>query len=482
MLFLLHRFIQRLIQNLITQILFIQILLIISDSIHPKANPDSTHLNPIHSDSTHSDFTPSKKGKLNAKKEILIEGNSGSALGALFSGCQFLSWYPITPASSLAENFESLANRFQIDSEGKKKFAVLQAEDELAGISQAIGAAWGGLRAMTVTSGPGLSLMSEGAGLAHFAEIPLVLCNVQRAGPSTGLPTRTLQGDLLSSCFLSHGDSRLVNLFPGTPEEAFHLTAQAFDLAEQLSSIVLVLSDLDLGMNLRMSRIFNPQDLPLKRGKLLREADLEKMDRLGQEFLPYGDEAMDRTEDETRDKTMDQTGDGISFRTLPGVRHPKGAYLTRGSGHNKRAEYSERPEDFSYLLEKLNRKWETAKKLVPQPIVESCSDKKTAFVTFGPNEPACRELISLMEPEGLRVNFMRVRSFPFPQAVDDFLKSQREVFVIEQNSTGQLKQLLSGEFPTQAYKMKSLLQYDGRPLIAESLKRKLCFSTKKRIG
>lgn len=385
----------------------------------------------------------------NSKTEILIDGNTSMALGVLFSGCQFLSWYPITPASSVAEHFETFASRYQKDEDGKQKFLVLQAEDELAAMAQAIGAGWAGLRAVTVTSGPGLSLMSEGAGLAYFAEVPVVLCNIQRAGPSTGLPTRTQQGDLLPSCFLSHGDSKHIVLIPGTPKEVFDLTARAFDLAEELQTLVIVLSDLDLGMNLRMCDPFTVNDAPLKRGKVLKETDLQKTD-----FLPY----------------KDVEGDGISYRTLPGIRHNKGAYLNRGSGHNKKAEYSEKHQDYSWKLDKLEKKWKAAKKLMPEPVIESFPNRKTAFVTFGPNEYSLKELRDSLAKKGIPTNFMRVRSFPFPRSVEHFLKEQSKIFVVELNRDGQLKQLLSGEFPEHGHKMKSLLQYDGRPLAADHIK------------
>lgn len=389
--------------------------------------------------------------KLNLQKEdILIDGNTSMALGALFAGCQFLSWYPITPASSLAESFEKFANKYKTDKNGKKNFLVLQAEDELAAIAHTIGAGWAGIRAMTVTSGPGLSLMSEGAGLSYFSEIPAVLCNIQRAGPSTGLPTRTQQGDLLSSCFLSHGDSKHIVLIPGTPEEAFSLTAQAFDLAEELQTLVIVLSDLDLGMNLKPSRMFQCHQNSLKRGKVLREKDLENKN-----FSPY----------------EDPEKDGISYRTLPGIRHPKGAYLNRGSGHNKKADYSETPEDYFWKLDKLERKWQTAKTLMPEPITESSKNQNVAFVTFGSNDNSLKELRETLEKENILTNFIRIRSFPFPKSVELFLKEQSEVFVVEQNRDAQLKQLLSGEFPQHSKKMKSLLQYDGRPLMVSHIKK-----------
>ena len=380
---------------------------------------------------------------------VFIDGNTACALGALSAGCQFMSWYPITPASSLAESFERFANLFQKDKQGRKKFAVIQAEDEIGGICQAIGAGWAGLRAMTVTSGPGLSLMSEAAGLSYFAEIPLVLCNVQRAGPSTGLPTRTRQGDLLSACFLSHGDSKHIALLPGTPQEAFDLMAMAFDLAEELNTLIIVLSDLDLAMNLKVSLAFKPHGRPLKRGRVLREKDLKEG------FQPYGDER----------------GDGVSFRTLPGIRGQGAADFTRGSGHNAKGEYSERPEDCARKLEKLERKWRTARKLMPRPVVRKVKGAKRAFVTFGPNEPVVSEFLAELLKQGDPADYMRVLSFPFSASAGDFLKSYQEIFVVEQNRDGQLKRLLCAEFPHSAQKMKSILQYDGRPFSIESLRK-----------
>ena len=384
------------------------------------------------------------------KKEILIDGNTSSAIGALSAGCQFLSWYPITPASSLAENFEQLAELHQKDSKGKNKTAVIQSEDELAAIAQVIGAGWAGLRAMTTTSGPGLSLMAEGAGLSYFAEIPAVIGHVQRAGPSTGLPTRTQQSDLLSVCFLSHGDSKHIVLMPASPEECFQFTALAFDLAEQLQTLVIVLTDLDLGLNLRISPRFQPAENPFKKQMILKEEDLDKKD-----FTPFKDE----------------NKDGLSYRTLPGVRHPKGAYFTRGSGHNQKAEYSERPEDYSYILDKLNRKWETAKKHLPSSIIKKQPKATLAFITFGANEESIKELRDCLLTKNIPSSYLRVRSFPFPQKeISDFLKTHEQVFVVEQNRDAQLKQILSGEFPQESSKMKSLLQYDGRPLMFSQLK------------
>ena len=396
--------------------------------------------------------TPAKKSSSpKPEQDILIDGNTSSALGALFAGCQFVSWYPITPASSLVENFEKLAQIYQKDKEGKNKVIVLQAEDELASISQVIGAGWAGLRAMTATSGPGLSLMAEGAGLSHFAEVPAVIAHVQRAGPSTGLPTRTQQSDLLSACFLSHGDSRHIVLIPGNPKEAFEYMGLSFDMAEELQTLVIVLSDLDLGMNLRISPPFVLKNQVLKRGKVLKAEDLAK-----KEFFPYKDE----------------DNDGVSYRTLPGIRHEKGAYLTRGSGHDVKAEYSEKPQDYQYKLDKLNRKWERAKKLIPSSFIERQEGAKLAFVTFGPNEDSIQELRDFLAQKKIFSNYLRLRSFPFPEDVEPFLQAQNLIFVVELNQTAQLKQLLSGEYPHQGSKMKSLLQYDGRPLMVSTLKQK----------
>ena len=386
------------------------------------------------------------------KKKILIDGNTSSAIGALFAGCQFASWYPITPASSLAENFERLTELYQKDSEGKNKVLVLQAEDELAAISQVIGAGWAGLRAMTSTSGPGLSLMAEGAGLSYFAEVPAVICHVQRAGPSTGLPTRTQQSDLLSACFLSHGDSRHIVLLPGNPEECFQFTKLAFELAEQLQTLVIVLTDLDLGLNLRVSSYFEfPTEFSLEKQRTLNSEDLDKKEG----FKPYKDEE----------------GDGVSYRTLPGIQNPKGAYFTRGSGHNEKAEYSEKPADYKYILDKLKRKWDKAKKDMPACIIELEESVEIAFITFGANEASIQELREELTAQKKPSNYLRIRSFPFPEKqLADFLKKQKHIFVVEQNRDAQLKQLLSGEFPEESHKMISLLQYDGRPLLFSHIK------------
>ena len=414
-------------------------------SHNPKAeNP----ISPLLSDPKNTPV--SKKQETNTGKNILIDGNTAAALGALSAGCQFLSWYPITPSSSLAESFEKIADKYQKTQEGKRKFAVFQAEDELAAINHVLGAGWAGLRAMTATSGPGLSLMAEGAGLAYFAEVPAVLCNVQRAGPSTGLPTRTQQGDLLSACFLSHGDARHPVLIPGTVEESFSFAFKAFDLAEQTQTLVILLMDLDLGMNLHISAEgeFQRKKQKLNRGKVLNKKDLDKRD-----FARYRDE--DR--------------DGISCRTLPGTAHFKAGYFTRGSGHNEKAQYTEDPEEYTAGLDKLKRKWETIKSLVPEPVIESEGKTPLAFVTFGNNENALREVRDRLKKKGIKTNYMRVRACPFSEQIGDFLSNHSQIFIVEQNREGQLRRLLSSEFPSESSKMKSILQYDGRPFFTQNI-------------
>ena len=378
---------------------------------------------------------------------VLMDGNTSMALGALFSGCQFVSWYPITPATSLAESFEKFANQYQINKDQKKRFMVLQSEDEISALNQVIGAGWAGLRAMATTSGPGLSLMAEAAGLSYFSEVPAVLCNIQRAGPSTGLPTRTQQSDLLSSCFLSHGDSRHIVLIPGNLKECFSFMSQAFDLAEQLQTLVIVLSDLNLGMNLQTSSIFEYKKQNFKRGKLLDEKNLPK------DFARY--------------KDIDK--DGVSYRSLPGTNLGDAAYFTRGSGHNEKAEYSEDPKDYSEKLNKLKRKWDFSKSLMPEPIVEDSKKTSLAFITFGNNDEAIKEALYRLEKEGTSSNFMRIRSFPFHKNIKDFLEKHSEIFVVEQNRDGQLKQLLSMEFPNESHKLKSITQYDGLPFYSKNI-------------
>lgn len=379
---------------------------------------------------------------LAGKNRIFIDGNSASALGALSAGCRLLSWYPITPATSLAENFQKYGYLLY----NSKNFIVIQAEDEMAALGQVLGAGWAGLRAMTSTSGPGFSLMAEGAGLAYFAEIPAVICNIQRAGPSTGLPTRTAQGDLLSACFLSHGDTKHIVLLPGNVEECFSFTEKAFELAEELQTLVILLSDLDLAMNLHSSPIFPYISSPLKRGKIKKTEDLNKHD-----FARYKLEK-----------------DGVSYRVLPGTPHLKAGYLTRGSGHNEQADYSESPEDYKKILNKLKTKWKKAEKLMPRSIIFKGKSNK-AFVTFGKNESAIREAMDLLKKKYGNFNYMRLRSYPFPSDAEDFLKTQKTIYVVEQNRDGQLKSLLVNEYPDLKTQFHSILKYTGQPFSPEDI-------------
>ena len=383
---------------------------------------------------------------VSSEKRILTDGNSAMALGALFSSCKLLSWYPITPATGLAESFEKYA---RIIEPGEEKTIIsLQAEDETAALGHVLGAGWAGLRAMTATSGPGLSLMTEGAGLGYFAEVPAVICNVQRAGPSTGLPTRTAQGDLLSSCFLSHGDTKHIVLLPGTVKECFSLCALAFDLADQLQTPVILLSDLDLAMNLESSPPIPFPKTPLKRGKILSADQLDEF-----HFQRYSA----------------QFEDGVSYRVLPGADHTKSGYLTRGSGHNENADYSEEPEDYRKMQDKLKKKWNFAKSLMPKPLILEAEDSLKAFVTFGKNENAVKEAVDILEEKGIRFNLLRILSYPWHPAAEEFLKKQEEIYVVEQNRDGQLKQLLLGECPCLKGKMHSILRYDGRPFSASNI-------------
>lgn len=382
----------------------------------------------------------------NAKK-VLIDGNTAAGMGLVDGGCTFASWYPITPASSLMEGFIHYADLWRRDADGRMNAAVLQAEDELSAICMVLGAGWAGARAATSTSGPGLSLMSEAAGLSYFAEIPAVIWNVQRAGPSTGLPTRTMQADVMSAAHLSHGDAKHILLFPSTPKECFEMARTAFDLSEQLQTLVIVMSDLDLGMNLHAVEEWDVGQEPYQRGKLLDVAQLEKMES----FARYAD----------------PDGDGVGPRTLPGTNHPLAAYFTRGTGHDETSKYTEDPIVFQQTLERLDRKWETAKRLVPKPVIDEQPDVKIGLLAYGSTELAMDEIRNLLADKNLPTNYLRLRSFPFSAEVRSFLEMNDRIYIIEQNRDGQMRQLLSAEFPTLAGRFVSIVNYDGWPLAAE---------------
>ncbi len=383
--------------------------------------------------------------------KIIIDGNSAAALGAVFAGVTVVAWYPITPSTSTIEATIDYLKKFRINSEGKATFAVVQAEDELAAIGMVLGAGWAGARSMTATSGPGISLMAEFSGLGYFAEIPGVIFDVQRTGPSTGMPTRTSQADLLSTVFLSHGDTKHVVLLPGSVKECFEFGYAAFDLAERLQTPVFVLSDLDLGMNNWMSDPFVYPEKPLDRGKVLSAEDLN---RLGG-FARYAD----------------VDGDGIGYRTLPGTDHPKAAYFTRGSGHNSKAAYTEKPEEYVEVMERLARKFKTAQTLVPAPVLERNSGARIGLIAFGTSDFAVNEALDeLKKQHKLDIDYLRVRAYPFNDTVQEFVASHQHVYVVEQNRDAQLASLLKLDLPAdQAVKLRSILHFNGLPIDAESI-------------
>lgn len=384
--------------------------------------------------------------------QILIDGNSAGALGMVYAGCTFASWYPITPSSSLAENFESYCNELRTSENGEKRFTVVQAEDELSAISMVAGAGWAGSRAMTATSGPGISLMSEAVGLMYFAEIPGVIWDVQRMGPSTGLPTRTSQGDILAAVHSSHGDTRHPVYLPSSPNECFDFANLAFDLADRAQTLVFVLSDLDLGMNYWMSDRFQFPEKPMDRGKILNADDLV---RIG-EFARY----------------KDVDGDGIPYRTLPGTPHDLAAYFTRGTGHTPEAKYSESAENYQDLLIRLDRKWETIKTLVPEPEVQINGKTDTGIIFYGSTKAIIDELVSERARQGETLNWLRLKCYPFHTSVEKFINDHKEIVVIEQNQHGQMTELLRGEFPQSAAKISVLTHCDGLPLSTEVMAEK----------
>ena len=380
---------------------------------------------------------------------IFVDGNSAAALGCVYGGATVAAWYPITPSSSVAEAFQSYCAKYRVDpATGQHHYAIVQAEDEIASIGMVVGAGWNGARAFTATSGPGVSLMTEFIGLAYFAEIPVTIINVQRGGPSTGMPTRTQQADLLSCAYASHGDTKHVLLFPEDPTECFEHAAAALDLAERLQTPVFVMTDLDIGMNHRLCKPFAwDENRVLDRGKVMTAEDLEA----GKTFGRY----------------LDVDGDGIPFRTYPGTHPTKGSYFTRGTTKDEFARYSEEGPVYVRNMERLQKKWETAKKIAPQPLRYS-SPKPTRFgvIYFGSTSPAMDEALDHLEAEGHHVNALRVRSFPFAQSVEDFIHEHDRVFVVEQNRDAQLRTMLLSEYTLDARKIVPVLHYDGTPITA----------------
>lgn len=384
--------------------------------------------------------------------KIIIDGNSAAALGAMFGGVTVCTWYPITPSSSLPETLMGYMKRYRTDPKtGKATYAIVQAEDELAAIGMVMGAGWAGARAMTATSGPGISLMAEFVGLGYYVEIPAVIFDVQRTGPSTGLPTRTQQGDILKNALLSHGDTKHLMLIPSSVEECFTMAIEAFDLAEEFQTPVFVMSDLDLGMNNWMSDPFPYPEKPINRGKVLNAEDLERLGGF--------------------DRYRDVDGDGVGYRTLPGTNHPKAAYFARGSGHNEQAVYSERPEDYVHNMDRLNKKFDTARKRVPAPVLQESDGAEIGVIAYGTTHWAIVESIDQLRQEyELPVSYCRVRAFPFAEQIFDFIRRHRRVYVVEQNRDGQMFELLRMEIDAEdAPRLRSIRHYKGIPIDARSV-------------
>jgi len=383
--------------------------------------------------------------------KIIIDGNSAAALGSMFAGCTVVTWYPITPSSSLVETMIEYMKEHRIGPDGKATFAIVQAEDELAAVGMVVGAAWAGARSMTATAGPGISLMAEFAGLAYYVEVPAVIWDIQRVGPSTGLPTRTSQGDILSTAFLSHGDTKHIMLLPNSMIECFTMAQDAFDLAEQFQTPVFVMSDLDLGMNNWMSDPFPYPDKPIKRGKVLSKEDLEKLGG----FARY----------------KDVDGDGVGYRTLPGTDHPAASYFARGSGHNEKGQYSERPDDFERNMERINKKFETSRSFVPRPEMMGSGKEKIGMIAYGTSHWAIMETRDQLRNEHkVETDYLRLRSYPFTREVHDFIESHDRIYVVEQNRDAQMASLLKLDIkPELTPRLRSICHIHGLPIDARSV-------------
>lgn len=388
--------------------------------------------------------------------KILVNGNTACALGAIYGGATVAAWYPITPSTSVVDAFSKYAEKFRVDKEtGRKNFAIVQAEDELAAIGMVIGANWNGARSFTATSGPGVSLMNEFLGLAYFAEIPTVLIDVQRTGPSTGMPTRTQQSDILEAAYAAHGDTKHVLLFPASPRECFEMTAQTFDLAEQLQTPVILMTDLDLGMNDHVCSPLKWDDqTAYNRGKVLDADALESIEKFG--------------------RYLDSDGDGVPYRTIPATHATKGAFFTRGSSHDEYAVYTEDSGAYQRSMERLLRKWETAKKIVPAPeFYQTENNSKYGVLFFGTSTYAAEEAIELLKDEGITLDAMRVRAFPFGAEFAEFIESHEKIFVIEQNRDAQFKSLMMIELGTNPEKLVSVLNFDGMPITADNILKRI---------
>jgi len=383
------------------------------------------------------------------RDRIFVNGNEAAALGCVYGGATVAAWYPITPSTSVAESFAKHCKKYRVDPvTGKNRFAIIQAEDEISAIGAVVGAGWNGARAFTATSGPGISLMQEFLGLAYFADIPIVLIDVQRGGPSTGMPTRTQQADLVLAAYASHGDTKHVMLFPQDPKELFEFAAQAFDLAERLQTPIFVMEDLDIGMNEWLCEPFTWNDeRKYDRGKIMTAEDLDA----GKSFGRY----------------LDVDGDAIPYRTLPGVHPSKGAYFTRGSSHDKMAKYTEEGDAYQEVMQRLLRKFETAKSYVPVPVIKQAKEKtRFGAIYFGSTAPAMNEAMAALEEQGLYLDTLRIRAFPFADLVTDFINQHDQIFLVEQNRDAQMRMLLVNECGIDPARFISVLNYDGTPITA----------------
>ncbi len=388
--------------------------------------------------------------------KILIDGNTACGIGAVYGGATVAGWYPITPSTSVVENFEKYCNKLRIDDKtGKKNFAIMQAEDELAAIGIAIGGGWNGARSFTATSGPGVSLMTEFLGLAYFAEIPIVLINVQRSGPSTGMPTRTQQPDLLACAYASHGDTKHVLLFPNSPKECFDMSAESFDLAERLQTPIILMTDLDLGMNDHMTAPFAwNDDHAYDRGKVLNAQQLDEVEEFG--------------------RYLDVDDDGICYRTYPGTHPEKGNFFTRGTSRDQYAKYTENGDEYVHNMERLEKKFRTAAEVIPQPETHAQnSGSKVGVIYFGTTDIAMTETFDILNAEGYHIDGMRIKAFPFSKAVDDFIEEHDQVFVVEQNRDGQMRRMLITELEINPKKLVPVCHYDGMPITADFISTKI---------
>jgi 2-oxoglutarate ferredoxin oxidoreductase subunit alpha len=392
---------------------------------------------------------PYRCARMNATKgKIIIDGNSAAALGCMFAGITVATWYPITPSSSLCESLADYMKDYRVDADGKATYAIVQAEDELAAVGMAIGAGWAGARSMTSTAGPGISLMNEFIGLAYYAEIPVVIFDVTRVGPSTGLPTRTQQSDILSMAFCSHGDTKHIMLIPGSISECFDMAYEAFDLSERFQTPIFVMTDLDFGMNNWMSDTFKYPTKKFDRGKVLTAEDLKKLGT----FQRYND----------------VDGDGIGYWTLPGTNHPAASYFTRGSGHNEKALYSERPDDYKRNMDRLAKKYESSRQAVPQPEIDKVAGAKIGYLAFGTTHFAIIESRDQLQKEyNTPISYYRLRALPFTDHLIDFFKTHDRVYIVEQNRDGQMAMLIKLELPPELIgKMRSIRHYSGIPIDA----------------